>query len=893
VPLLSGDIVERYVIDGFLGAGGMGEVYRAHDTRLERSVALKIVRAADGAGSSSGRSSDGSARMLREARAAAALNHPNVVAVYDVGQITEPGALHGTTYIAMELVKGSSLRAYVGDASVPVDERVRWLTDTARALAAAHEAGIVHRDVKPENVMVRSDGIVKVLDFGIAKRAPTELSAVSPNATTDATTAGVVLGTTTYMAPEQLRGEALDGRADQFGWGVVAYELFAGKPPWAREAGAFVVASKILSEDAVSAEALGDAPPLVAAVILRALRKDRARRFASMEELIEALTGVFAKRPHVSSPPPPPTPPTPDATQGTERDSAMSLPAPALHDAVDDPPSGDESANIRETAAAPTALPAPPRSWPRGAAIVATLIVAGAVATVIATRGRHGAVVPAASSSAIVAPAAPAKGCSGHRACVAAHGGEPWICRAADGACVPIASEDCHARFDPEDLTKDDTVWLGAMLPLTGPRAEAFGNTDANVLELARRDFASVGGVLGPSGAHALRRVGLVVCDANANPRRAAAHLVDLETPAVLGGAVSLKDTIDVVANVLIPSRTLTLDLVDESPLITRIPQPPDLPRLVWRLTSSAEHGGEALAHLLSDYVEPTLRRSRGPIAADVPMKLAVVRSDAPTPSAILEAFVSKVSMNGRPLVDNANYFRQYTFSRGDEGGAARAVVVADIVALAPHAIVYADSEVFEDAFVQAIERAWRAPYRPMYVSEGVLANPKLRAYVGASAERRRRFLSVELPANTDENFRFVLHYNEFFEPKLTPGTAPGVIYDAFYVAAYAIAASGAARVTGIAMAAAMDRIGGSETPIGVGPSHVFAAYDALRQGKRLRLNGAGTQLELDHATGEIPTDFAVYCMGVDREGRAAEPVESGLRFDHRTRRVEGTMHCP
>ena len=690
------------------------------------------------------------------------------------------------------------------------------------------------------------------------------------------------------MAPEQLRGEPLDGRADQFAWGVVAYELFAGKPPWAREAGAFVVASKILSDDVVSADALGDAPPLVAAAIVRSLRKDRARRFGSMEELIEALTGVFAKRANVS--PLSPSAPLPQATQGTERESAMSLPVvdPASRDA-EDVRLRDES-DARESAGAPTALPLAPRSWRRRAAVVATLFLAGAAATAIATRRHGGSTATAPSSSAV---AAPAHGCSGHRSCVAAHSGEPWICRAADGACVPIASEDCHARFDPEDLTRDDTVWLGAMLPLTGPRADAHGKTDANVLDLARRDFAGVGGVLGPGDA--LRRVGLVVCDANANPKRAAAHLVDLETPVVLGGAVSLKDTIDVVANVFVPSRTLTFALLDESPLVTRIPQPPDAPRLVWRLTSSAEQGGEALAHLLSDYVEPMLRRAGGPLAGERAMKLAVVRSDAPTPAAILEAFVSKVSMNGKPLVDNLGNFRQHTFTRarGAQSDAARASVVADLVALAPHAIVYAESEVFEDAFVQAIERAWRAPYRPMYLSEGVLANPRLGAFLGANVERRRRFLSVELPANTDENFRFVLHYNEYFDPKLTPGTAPGVIYDAFYVAAYAAAASGKERLTGAAIAAAMGRIGGSEAPIGVGPSHIFEAYEALRQGKHLRLTGAGTQLELDHATGEIPTDFAVYCVGVDRDGRAAEPVESGLRFDHRKKRVEGTMRCP
>jgi serine/threonine-protein kinase len=170
VPLSPGDRIERYVIEALLGAGGMGEVYRARDERLQRSVALKILRAESPDKPGTG-PTGGEARMLREARAAAALEHPNVVAVYDVGQVESREDLRGTTYLAMELIRGVPLRAYVRDTSVPIYKRVRWLREIAEALAVAHAAGLVHRDIKPENVMVRDDGRVKVLDFGIAKRA--------------------------------------------------------------------------------------------------------------------------------------------------------------------------------------------------------------------------------------------------------------------------------------------------------------------------------------------------------------------------------------------------------------------------------------------------------------------------------------------------------------------------------------------------------------------------------------------------------------------------------------------------------------------------------------------------------------------------------------------------
>ena len=280
--LKPGTKFECYTIEGPLGQGGMGHVYRAADGRLGRRVALKVI-------SEHLASPEASARLVKEARATAALDHPNAVAVFDVGEH------EGVPYIVMELVDGCTLREAMNDsggARATLSERVGWLADAGRALAAAHRKGLVHRDVKPENVMIRNDGVLKVLDFGIALRdslpvdpaAPTQASAL-PTLTLE----GVKVGTPLYMAPEQIRGNSLDGRADQFSWGVVAYEILAGRLPW-RGADALAAMASILTDD-VDRDALDAAsvPRAVQDIVLRALSRRPEDRFASMDDAVRAL----------------------------------------------------------------------------------------------------------------------------------------------------------------------------------------------------------------------------------------------------------------------------------------------------------------------------------------------------------------------------------------------------------------------------------------------------------------------------------------------------------------------------------------------------------------------------------------------------------------------------
>lgn len=272
--LQPGHTFGRYRVEEQLGAGGMGEVYRAWDSVLRRWVALKVVPKGDGSGRA--------ARLLGEARAAAALRHPNIVSVYDVGEDDE------YAFVSMDLVEGHPLRDYVGDASVAFEKQLAWLMQIASALRAAHKAGLVHRDMKPDNVMITTEGEVRVLDFGLAKSFGVDVTAATQHGDAGApaafkTAEGRVSGTPAYMAPEQLAGAPPSPSWDEYAWGVLACELLTGKHP--RIAGLLSM-SGWLGDDA-----LERVPPSVAQTVARAMAPSPEQRFASMDAVIAALGG--------------------------------------------------------------------------------------------------------------------------------------------------------------------------------------------------------------------------------------------------------------------------------------------------------------------------------------------------------------------------------------------------------------------------------------------------------------------------------------------------------------------------------------------------------------------------------------------------------------------------
>jgi hypothetical protein len=284
--LASGDRIGSYEVIDRLGAGGMGEVYRARDTRLGRSVALKVLR--------SGANPELLHRLDREARAASALNHPNIVHIYDVGVAADGAGAH---YVVMELVEGETLRRRLRAGLLSIHEMLDLGAQLADGLAKAHRAGIVHRDLKPENLMVTPDGVLKILDFGLAKRVAAPLADVDVGDTMSrhGTQAGMLLGTLEYMSPEQATGRALDHRTDQFSLGLILHEMATGRPPFRRDTPAQVLAAVIERDPEPLRRLRADVPSAVEALVSRCLQKDPERRFAKTDELASELAALAGR----------------------------------------------------------------------------------------------------------------------------------------------------------------------------------------------------------------------------------------------------------------------------------------------------------------------------------------------------------------------------------------------------------------------------------------------------------------------------------------------------------------------------------------------------------------------------------------------------------------------
>ncbi|MGC2257253.1 MAG: protein kinase [Candidatus Sulfotelmatobacter sp.] len=287
MTLTSGTKLGPYKIISPLGAGGMGEVYRARDTRLGRDVAIKVLpeALADDA--------DRLRRFEQEARTIAALNHPNILGIHDIG------AHDGAPFLVSEFLEGQTLRVKLVSGPLPARLANEYALGIAQGLAAAHEKGIVHRDLKPENVFVTRDGRIKVLDFGLAKLVrPDENHETALTLTSPATLPGLVMGTVGYMSPEQVRGDPIDARSDIFSFGAVFYEMLTGKRAFKRETSAETMTA-ILREEPAELSGTGWQGPLeLQRILSRCLEKDVARRFQSASDLafaIESLSGTSTR----------------------------------------------------------------------------------------------------------------------------------------------------------------------------------------------------------------------------------------------------------------------------------------------------------------------------------------------------------------------------------------------------------------------------------------------------------------------------------------------------------------------------------------------------------------------------------------------------------------------
>jgi serine/threonine protein kinase/dienelactone hydrolase len=279
MTLISGTKLGPYEVESLLGTGGMGEVYRARDTRLQRTVAIKILPAHLSS------SPDLHARFEQEAKSISGLQHPNICVVYDIG------SQDGVDFTVMEYVAGRTLDRVIPEGGLPANVAIKYAVQIAEALSCAHGVGIVHRDLKPANIMVNDSGLIKVLDFGLAKLAAPEPAMGDEGATMAATstTPGMIVGTLAYMSPEQAEGKSIDARSDVFSFGSVLYEMLTGSKAFNGQSSAALLAAVMRDEPKPLNELKRDVPPEVRRIVTRCLRKDPAARYTAGTELAHEL----------------------------------------------------------------------------------------------------------------------------------------------------------------------------------------------------------------------------------------------------------------------------------------------------------------------------------------------------------------------------------------------------------------------------------------------------------------------------------------------------------------------------------------------------------------------------------------------------------------------------
>jgi serine/threonine-protein kinase len=805
--------------------------------------------------------------FLDEARVSARLRHPNIAQTNEVG-------FDGDYYfIEMEYLEGQSLDVVARKSEALSLETHAWiLAQTLAGLHHAHEQGVVHRDVSPHNVMVTYDGEAKLLDFGIAK---------APDSRHETRT-GVVKGKPTYMAPEQAAGARVDKRADLFAVGVMLWQAIAGKRLWQGQHDLAIFDALEAGEIPRLEEAAPNAPRELAAICVRALACDRDARFQTAAEMQAAIEAWLETRDAVGA-----------REVGARVRDAFAEERRAARAAID--------ARLRARSEdetpprASTETPSPHAFTPTGGDMSAsrTLSQVSAIATRAASPAAHAQqkqqeqqqrvprrrrfAIPIAAAAAAIAIGAFAIAARERPVAMRA----PAVSVEHRTARAPLASEDCAVLADDAAMNDERTLWIGTMFPLTG-NAVDIGVPNANAAELARRELSAIGAALP-------RRIGIVSCNDATNAQRAARHLADARVPAVIGFQSSA-EAINLATGTFLPNGMLTIAALNTSAMVTALPQPPvngeALPRLVWRTTFSTAQTTAATASVVENVLAP---RVHGKV------RVALVRSQTATGLAFSDALFASLRFNGKSALENGDAYRDFVTPEPGRSDASSdyARVVAGVLDFAPHVIVYVGDDELSSNVIAPVEDRWprSSTHKPLWMAPGTLEGKDFVALLERDRERRHRFFGLSTPSATRANVQFTMRYNEAFDPDVTPPVSPSTPYDAVYAIAYAAFASDDAQISGASISRGFARIVGGGAPVDVGPAHVFDAIAALRAGKNIDLNGAASPLDLDRATGESPTDHVVLCVGDGDSG--PEGVESGIRFDARTGKLAGEMHCP
>jgi hypothetical protein len=450
---------------------------------------------------------------------------------------------------------------------------------------------------------------------------------------------------------------------------------------------------------------------------------------------------------------------------------------------------------------------------------------------------------------------------------------------------------------EPGDIADDATIWFGAMLPLSGRRGEAFGRMNANALDLGRRDFHQIAGGLPRTDARGRARpMGIVLCDDMLDPREEARHLVEeVGVPAVVGFHQS-EEAIDLATSFFLPHHVIVLSTLNQSPLVTKVPQPAGEPRLLWRTTADSNSWAAPVAQVVASIAEPAVRAE--PSRRARPIRFTFVRGDktmshnAATLS-FAGALLERLRFNGMSAIANGDNYRE-VFA-GERPADTETIDTKRIVRElleAPPDIVFANNDILAE-IAAPLEARWPSGRgRPFYIAMTGDPKPGLLRFFGSDAGRRHRFLAVELAVGATPNVLLSRRYNEYFSPPIAPTFTPASAYDAFYVLAYSAFAAGDGDLDGLRLAKAMGRL--SQGPVvDVGPTGIFDAIGALANGGSIDLNGAGSSLDFDPATGETSSAWDVLCIGGGKSGAPRSLVPSGIVYRPGSKTLEGRMACP
>jgi serine/threonine-protein kinase len=899
---------EKYRLEQVLAVGGMATVYRAIH-RTGNRVAVKVLRPELSV------DDDHRDRFIREAYVANSLDHPGAVRVLD-DDIAEDGC----PFLVMELLTGETLEArHRRCGRLPAREVLTIAHALCDVLARAHERGVIHRDIKPENIFLTAAGELKVLDFGIAR--------VSQVGRDSGTQTGHLMGTPAYMPPEQALGRhpEIDGRTDLWAVGATMFTLLSGRVVHVAKTSAEAMIRSATLPAPPLAELVPELPAALTAVVDHALAFEQADRFPDARAMQSAIAaahleifGTPIEAVALPTAPAPETLPGPArpvseaaptlaaaltaaeagnpsrptfepqqsaiATRDPPRDSAVITHDPTLHSAAHDAASHNHSAarsaapdrsTARDALAdTPTGAvsprePAPPRKRSSralglGLGLAATALLASFIALVVPSS------MPAAAGA-----------CTSNAACIADAGGAPAICRKDQGRCVPLTSERCHILADPADLEDDATLWIGAMYAISDP-ASTYGQEALNFIELARRDFAGLtGGIPATTPGGRARPIGVIACDDHEDHARIAAHLVDtVGVPAILGFGRS-KEVLELANQFFVPRGVLAL-ASNTASMLASIPHPPGTPRLVYRVTTSADMVSPPTAALVRTVLERDLRAPGGALEQGGPLRIAVVRSSNASGTSHTDAlFTALTRLRPGPARDELRQFVVEDDRSTDPVALRR--VADEVAAFAPHIVLDGGAPA---TIPRDIERAWTHGPRPDY-SFGSL-DPEVALQVAREQpDFHRRFHIIETRSNPTME-KVIAHYRERF-PSSDPRELSPSPYDAFYVLAYAAIALGEQPITGRALAGAIARLVPPGEPIDVGPAGIYPALKVLSRGGNIDLRGTLMTLDFDPETGDATADFAVFC--IDPTG--AHRSESGVVFDAATRQLVGATRCP